>query len=207
MQVTRQKTVFRLLQPQANMACLEAGSELWAQCSPAQKKFTVQQVHRLLVEGRAAGKRSFQKPTNGQVQQSADIIVLEYEVLAALKYLCGSLVGELPTQNSCVMWRGSSTKTFAFWKFAGLVHLRFCTNVLASLQVPCGSHLGERTLQASLVISFTLSCFNHRPVGPPDVQLHGHSCRLLWTHHQLSSCAFAVSDVQMAVDMASDRGD
>ena len=111
-QVKRQKSVYRLLQLQANLACLEAGSELWAQCSPAQKKFTVQQVHQLLVEGRAAGKRSFRKPTNGQVQQSADIIVLEYEVLAALKCLCGSLMSKLPTQSSCVMWRGSSTKTF-----------------------------------------------------------------------------------------------
>lgn len=110
-QVAQQKSVYRLLQPQANMACLEAGSELWAQCSPAQKKFTVQQIHQLLVEGRAAGKRSFRKPTIGRVQQSADIIVLEYEVLAALKHLCRSIVGKLPTQSSCVMWRGSSTKT------------------------------------------------------------------------------------------------
>jgi hypothetical protein len=102
-QAARQKSVFGLLQSQAIMACLVAGSELWAECSPSQRKFSVQQVHRLLVEGRAAGKRSFQKPTNGQMHQTADMIVLEYEVLAALKHLCTSLVGKLTTQNTGVM--------------------------------------------------------------------------------------------------------
>ena len=93
MQAVRQVAAYRLLQPQALLAWLAMGDDIWIQCSAEPRVLSVKQIQELVLRHSLSARLEFRAPRNGQATQVADLIVLEYETLAA-KHLCSSQLGK-----------------------------------------------------------------------------------------------------------------
>lgn len=87
MQIARQAAAFERLQPQALLAWLAMGDEIWIQCKPEPQALSVRQIQDLVLAKFLSARLEFRAPTNGHTTQVADLIVLEYETLAA-RHLC-----------------------------------------------------------------------------------------------------------------------
>ena len=95
---------------------------MWSQCSAEPRVLSVRQIRDLVLRHSLSARLEFRAPTNGQTGQAADLIVLEYETLAA-RHLCLSLLGEClwrccsPAQraSSCVIeaWHTAQAPDFA----------------------------------------------------------------------------------------------
>ena len=91
-QAARQVAAYKLLEPQALLAWLSMGDEIWIQCNTEPQALSVRQIQDLVLTNSSSARLEFRAPTNGQAPQAADVIVLEYETLAA-EHLCA---GEHP---------------------------------------------------------------------------------------------------------------
>lgn len=91
-QAARQVAAYKLLEPQALLAWLSMGDEIWIQCNTEPQALSVRQIQDLVLTNSSSARLEFRAPTNGQAPQAADVIVLEYETLAA-EHLC---TGEHP---------------------------------------------------------------------------------------------------------------
>ena len=87
MQMARQTAACELLQPQALLAWLAMGDEMWIQCSTEHRALSVRQIQDLVLAKTLPARLEFRAPTNGRTTQVADLIVLEYETLGA-RHLC-----------------------------------------------------------------------------------------------------------------------
>ena len=94
MQVARQIAAYRLLQQQAMLACSDKENKKWLQSGAEPRAFSVKQIRNMVIGNQVAGRAEFRALTNGQTGQAADVIVMEYETLAAATSLCSSVAGE-----------------------------------------------------------------------------------------------------------------